>query len=86
MKKSPKIKTSYGDSETSTKILKISSLFISSPPNTYVIIYYFGGVFLDRLKYAVIKPLHKNSDGRDVSNYRPVSVLTPFSKIFEMVM
>jgi len=46
----------------------------------------FWGVFPDRLKYAIIKPLHKNDDMCEVSNYRPVSFLTSFSKIFEMVM
>ena len=47
----------------------------------------FWGVFPDRLKYAIIiKPLHKNDDKCEVSNYRPVSLLTSFSKIFETVM
>jgi len=46
----------------------------------------FCGVFCDRLKYARIKPLHKNEDSCEVSNYRPVSLLTSFSKIFETVM
>ena len=46
----------------------------------------FWGVFPDRLKYAIIKPLHKNDDMCEVSNYRPVSLLTSFSKIFETVM
>ena len=46
----------------------------------------FWGVFPDRLKYATIKPLHKNEDRCEVSNYRPVSLLTSFSKIFETVM
>jgi hypothetical protein len=46
----------------------------------------FWGVFPDRLKYAIIKPLHKNDDRFEVSNYRPVSLLTLFSKIFETVM
>jgi len=45
----------------------------------------FWGVFPDRLKYAIIKPLHKNDDRCKVTNYRPVSLLTSFSKIFEMV-
>jgi hypothetical protein len=44
------------------------------------------GVFPDRLKYAIMKPLHKNDDMCEVCNYRPVSLLTSFSKIFEMVM
>jgi exoribonuclease II len=46
----------------------------------------FRGVFPDRLKYAIIKPLHKNGDRCDVSKYRPVSLLTSFSKIFETLM
>jgi len=46
----------------------------------------FWGVFLDRLKYAIIKPLLKNEDGCEVSKYRPVSLLTSLSKIFETVM
>jgi hypothetical protein len=46
----------------------------------------FWGVFLDRLKYAIIKPQHKNDDRCEVSNYRPVSLLTSFSKILETLM
>jgi hypothetical protein len=45
----------------------------------------FWGVFPDRLKYAIIKPLHKN-DRCEVSNYRSVSLITSFSKIFETVI
>jgi hypothetical protein len=43
-------------------------------------------VFPDRLKYAIIKPLHKNGDRSDIAKYRPVSLLTSFSKIFETLM
>jgi len=46
----------------------------------------FWGVFPDRLKYAIIKPLHKNGDRCDISKYRPISLLTSFSKIFETLM
>jgi len=45
----------------------------------------FWGVFPDRLKYAIIKPVHKNDDRCKVTNYRPVSLLPSFSKIFETV-
>jgi len=45
----------------------------------------FGGLLTDRLKYAKIKPLHKNYDRCEISNCRPVSLLKSFSKIYEMV-
>jgi len=46
----------------------------------------FWSVFIDRLKYAEVKPLHKSDDRCEVSNYRPVSLSTPFSKMFESVI
>jgi len=46
----------------------------------------FWGIFPDRLKYAIIKPLHKNDDRCDITKYRPISLLTSFSKIFETLM
>jgi hypothetical protein len=35
------------------------------------------------LKYSIIKPLYKKGNKKDVSNYRPISLLTSFSKILE---
>ena len=75
-----------GYDDISTKILKISCPFISSPINYICNKMLFWGVFPDRLEYTITKPLHKNDDRCEVSNYRPASLLTPFSKIFETVM
>jgi hypothetical protein len=44
------------------------------------------GIFPERLKYAVIKPIFKNGDRKDVSNYRPISLLPALSKVFEKVL
>jgi hypothetical protein len=44
------------------------------------------GVFPDRLKYAKVIPLLKKGDRKNMSYYRPVSLLTSFPKIFETVM
>jgi len=84
--KSLKSKNSHGYDEISTKILKISCPFIRSPVNFICNKMLFGGVFPNRLKYANIIPLHKNGDKCEASNYRPISLLTSFSKIFETVM
>jgi len=76
--KSLKIKNSCEHYEISTKILKISSPFISSSLNYVRNKILSGNIFPDRLKYTVIKPLHKNGDRCDVSKGRSVSLLTSF--------
>jgi hypothetical protein len=45
-----------------------------------------SGIFPIRLKYAVIKPIFKTGDRSDISNYRPISLLPSFSKVFEKVL
>jgi hypothetical protein len=42
----------------------------------------FTGVFRSRLKYAIIRPLFKKDNKNDMSNCRPISILTSFSKLF----
>ena len=44
------------------------------------------GVFPSELKLARVVPIHKAGDMAAVTNYRPISVLTFFSKIFEKIM
>ena len=41
------------------------------------------GIFPTKLKSAEICPVYKNGDKRSVSNWRPISILSPFSKLFE---
>lgn len=44
------------------------------------------GVFPSVFKKAVVHPIFKNGDRDSVSNYRPISVLSTFSKIFEKII
>ena len=41
------------------------------------------GIFPDQMKIAKIKRLYKNGDKYSIQNYRPISVLSAFSKILE---
>jgi len=69
-------KNSCGYDEILVKILKISAPFISSPLCRIINISLNLGVFPTRLKYFIITPLHKRGDKNNVTNYRPVSLLT----------
>ena len=42
-----------------------------------------SGIFPDNLKYADVSPAFKKGDRLDKENYRPVSILSSLSKIFE---
>lgn len=44
------------------------------------------GIYPEGLKTALIKPLLKTGDPTDINNYRPISLLPSFSKIFEHVI
>jgi hypothetical protein len=75
----------YGYDEISTKLFKLTAPFISSPLNYTCNEVLTKGIFPDRLKYSVIKPLQKKGNKKDVSNYRPISLLNS-SKILEKVI
>jgi Notch-like protein len=83
---SVKLSNPFGYDEVPATILKLYSFFISSPLNYTCNRTLFTGLLPDRLKYAIISPLFKKGNKSYVSNYRPISILTTFSKIFENVV
>jgi len=80
----PKISSRYDG--ISTKLLKLSSPFITSPLTHICNKSIPSGTFPDRLKYAVVKPLFKKGDKTKLCNYRPIPILSPFSKVLEKVL
>jgi potassium voltage-gated channel Eag-related subfamily H protein 8 len=45
-----------------------------------------SGIFRDQLKIAKVVPVHKKGDKRDIQNYRPIALLSFFSKLLEILM
>jgi hypothetical protein len=43
-------------------------------------------IFPDRLKFSEVKPLYKKGDKSELSNYRPISLLSMCSKTIEKII
>jgi Notch-like protein len=84
--KSIKTKHSHGYDEIPTKILKFSATFIKSSLTYMCNKSLSSGIFPTRLKFSLAKPAFENGDELNISNYRPISQLTAFSKVFEKVI
>ena len=81
-----KANKSPGYDDVLPKIVKSVIHTIAEPLSTAINVSFDRGTFPDALKIAKVVPIFKSDDRTIVSNYRPVSVLSVFSKIYEKVM
>jgi len=81
-----KTKDSHGYDEISTRLMKMSAPYIVSPLTYITNKILSTGIFPDRLNYSEVKPLYKDGNALDFSNYRPISLLTSFSKVIEKIL
>lgn len=81
-----KNKYSAGFDEISNNIIKYCNYELAEPLTYIVNNSYKTGIFPDGLKLSLVKPLHKKGDPTDLKNYRPISLASSFSKIFELAM
>ena len=77
-------KKATGTDKIPPKLVKISAEVLSQPLANVINNSISKGVFPDNAKIASVSPIDKQSDDKNkVSNFRPVSVLNTFSKIYE---
>ena len=73
-------------SDISISVLKKCSGFISGKLSRFINNFMNDGCFPEILKIGKITPIYKKDDPQRLGNYRPISVLPIFSKIFEKVI
>jgi len=78
--------TAAGFDKITAKIIKCISELIITPLAYIYNLSIQNSIFPDNFKIAIIKPLFKGGDHKTISNYRPISMLTNFSKIFEKII
>jgi hypothetical protein len=84
--KNLKGKSSSGFDDVTESIVKKCVQFIKKPLADICNTSFTSDTFPEILKVAIVKPLHKKGDTGEVQNYRPVSLLSVFSKIIEKLM
>ena len=77
---------SVGHDELSTNLLKSIAGVIFEPLVHIFNLSINSGIFPSRWKIARVIPLYKQGDKSDVSNYRPIAILSPLSKVFEKIL
>jgi hypothetical protein len=81
-----KPKSSSGVDSISNKLLRNIKEELSEPLTLIFNQCISNNTFPDALKIAKVTPLHKKNDKNIFDNYRPVSVLTSISKVFEKLL
>ena len=66
-----------------SKLLKENTEIISPTLTHLINISFLSGIFPDELKLASLVPIYKAGDSEILGNYRPVSLLSTLSKVFE---
>ena len=75
-----------GYDNISMRVIKHSFHLISAPLTNIINLSLQKGIFPDKLKLTKVIPIYKANDPNLFTNYRPISLLSNFSKFFEKVM
>ena len=75
-----------GHDTISPLFLKAARDIVAPFPQVFIDFSFKNGIFPDNCKTAKIFPLHKKGDVNNPSNFRPISIPSCFSKIYEQVL
>ena len=77
---------SVGIDAVPVRVIKLLSPIISPVVSFLINKTFSEGDFPTAFKLAKIVPIHKGGKADDINNYRPISILNNFSKVFEKCM
>ena len=80
------VKKATGVDKLSCKILKLGKAVLQSPLTGLINLSIQTSNFPEHLKRPQVTPIHKKNNSLNKSNYRPVSILTTISKLYESVL
>ena len=66
-----------------TYVVKEADYALATPLTILINKSFVTGRFPSGLKIGKVVPIYKNGDKHDISNYRPITILSVFSKVFE---
>ena len=81
-----KNKKSRGYDNISAFFIVVGAQVLANPLSYLFNLAFQFGMFPLCLKIAKVIPIFKSGDKSDISNYRPISILSTFSKILEKLM
>ena len=79
-------KSSFGHDEISTKLLKQTINNITLPITHIINRSFITGIVPDQMKIAEVVPVYKSSERNSIKKYRPISLLTSFSKLLKKII
>ena len=79
-------KKACGPDNISPYLIKVAAAIVSEPLSEFVNYSFAFGIFADILKLAKVVHVFKSGNKRVVTNYRPISLLSSFSKVFEILL
>ena len=77
---------STGPSSIPVRILKIAAPYIILPLCKLINLSFHTGVFPESIKVAKVVPTFKSGSSQDINNYRPILLMSVFSKIIEKIV
>ena len=80
------VRKATGFDKIPAKLLRLAHSELSSPITYLINMCISKSVFPSVMKQAEVSPIYKKADNLSKGNYRPVSVLTILSKLYESVM